>query len=128
MLRAGARAFIYIQYVPAEPGTEDLVPTLEQRDLVIRSMQEFNRKYPAFFIGIPGDMEIFDGCLAAGRGFIHVNPYGDLEPCPLRKHSNLTSSKRYVRTTGLFMPMADVYSGYKPGGSKGCYKGDKQFF
>jgi len=83
MIGAGARAFIYIQYVPAEPGTEDLVPTPEQRELVIRSMQEFNRKYPAFFIGIPGDMEMFGGCLAAGRGFVHVNPYGDLEPCPL---------------------------------------------
>jgi MoaA/NifB/PqqE/SkfB family radical SAM enzyme len=83
MIGAGVRAFIFIQYVPAEPGTEDLVPTPEQRRLLIASMDEFNRKYPAFFIGIPGDMEMFDGCLAAGRGFIHVNPYGDLEPCPV---------------------------------------------
>lgn len=83
MIGAGARAFIYIQYVPTGPGTEDLVPTGEQRERVIRSMKEFNRKYPAFFIGIPGDMEMFGGCLAAGRGFIHVSPYGDLEPCPI---------------------------------------------
>lgn len=83
MIGAGARAFIYIQYVPAEPGTEDLVPTREQRELLIRKMALFNRDYPAFFIGIPGDMEVFGGCLAAGRGFIHVNPIGDLEPCPL---------------------------------------------
>ena len=83
MLHAGARAFIFIQYVPVKPGTEDLVPTAEQRELLKRSMYEFNRKYPAFFIGIPGDMELFGGCLAAGRGFIHVSPYGDLEPCPI---------------------------------------------
>lgn len=83
MIDAGARAFIFIQYVPAEPGTDDLVPTPEQRRLLIACMDEFNRKYPAFFIGIPGDMEMFDGCLAAGRGFVHVNPYGDLEPCPI---------------------------------------------
>ncbi len=83
MIGAGARAFIFIQYVPAEPGTEDLVPTPDQRRLLIASIEEFNRKYPAFFIGIPGDMEMFGGCLAAGRGFVHVNPYGDLEPCPL---------------------------------------------
>jgi len=83
MIATGVRAFIFIQYVPTEPGTEDLVPTQEQRELVIRSMLEFNRKYPAFFIGIPGDMERFGGCLAAGRGFVHVNPYGDLEPCPM---------------------------------------------
>lgn len=83
MIATGVRAFIFIQYVPTEPGTEDLVPTQEQRELLITSMAEFNRKYPAFFIGVPGDMEIFGGCLAAGRGFIHVNPYGDLEPCPM---------------------------------------------
>lgn len=83
MIATGARAFIYIQYVPTEPGTEDLVPTKEQRELLVSSMEEFNRKYPAFFIGIPGDMELFGGCLAAGRGFVHVNPYGDLEPCPI---------------------------------------------
>jgi len=83
MIATGARAFIFIQYVPAEPGTEDLVPTPEQRRLLIASIKEFNRKYPAFFIGIPGEMEMFGGCLAAGRGFVHVNPYGDLEPCPI---------------------------------------------
>jgi MoaA/NifB/PqqE/SkfB family radical SAM enzyme len=83
MISAGARAFIYIQYVPAEPGTEDLVPTREQREQVIRKMAEFNNNFPAFFIGIPGDMEVFGGCLAAGRGFIHVSPSGDLEPCPI---------------------------------------------
>lgn len=83
MIAVGVRAFIFIQYVPAETGTEDLVPTREQRELVIRSMKEFNRKYPAFFIGIPGEMELFGGCLAAGRGFVHVNPCGNLEPCPI---------------------------------------------
>lgn len=83
MIASGVRAFIFIQYVPAEPGTEDLVPTLEQRVLLMTSMKEFNQKYPAFFVGIPGEMELFGGCLAAGRGFVHVNPYGDLEPCPM---------------------------------------------
>jgi MoaA/NifB/PqqE/SkfB family radical SAM enzyme len=83
MIATGVRAFIYIQYVPAGPGTQDLVPTPEQQELVIRSMHAFNRNYPAFFIGVPGDMEEFGGCLAGGRGFIHVNPWGDLEPCPI---------------------------------------------
>jgi MoaA/NifB/PqqE/SkfB family radical SAM enzyme len=83
MIAMGARAFIFIQYVPTEPGTEDLVPTPEQRELMVRCMGEFNREYPAFFFGVPGNMELFEGCLAAGTGFIHVNPYGDLEPCPI---------------------------------------------
>jgi MoaA/NifB/PqqE/SkfB family radical SAM enzyme len=44
-------------------------------------MQEFTRKYPAIFIAIPGNVKKFGGCLAAGRGFVHVSPSGDLEPC-----------------------------------------------
>jgi MoaA/NifB/PqqE/SkfB family radical SAM enzyme len=96
MIAAGVRTFIFIQYVPAEPGTEDLLPSEEQRELVARMMKEFNRTYPAFFIGIPGEMELFGGCLAAGRGFIHVNPYGDLEPCPIVPVSDVN-----IRTTPL---------------------------
>jgi MoaA/NifB/PqqE/SkfB family radical SAM enzyme len=83
MIATGVRAFIFIQYVPAWPDTADLVPTPEERELVIRSMAEFNRKYPAFFASVPGEMEMFGGCLAAGRGFVHINAIGDLEPCPI---------------------------------------------
>jgi len=96
MIASGARTFIFIQYVPTKPGTEDLVPTKEQRELLSASIEEFNKKYPAFFIGIPGEMELFGGCLAAGRGFIHVNPYGDLEPCPIVPVSDVN-----IRTTSL---------------------------
>jgi MoaA/NifB/PqqE/SkfB family radical SAM enzyme len=83
MIAAGARAFIFIQFIPAAAGSEDLVLSPGQRELVIRKMEEFSRQYPAFFFGVPGDMELFGGCLAAGRGFIHVSSRGDLEPCPL---------------------------------------------
>jgi MoaA/NifB/PqqE/SkfB family radical SAM enzyme len=83
MVGSGVRAFIFIQYVPVVPGTDDLVPTAEERALLVSGMREFNRKYPAFFIGIPGEMEMFGGCLAGGRGFIHLSPCGDLEPCPI---------------------------------------------
>jgi len=83
MIAAGVRAFIYIQYVPAEAGTEDLIPSVSQRVLMTEKIHELNRSYPAFFAAIPGEMELFGGCLAAGRGFVHVNPCGDLEPCPI---------------------------------------------
>jgi MoaA/NifB/PqqE/SkfB family radical SAM enzyme len=28
------------------------------------------------------------GCLAAGRGFVHINAYGDVEPCPFSPYSD----------------------------------------
>jgi len=82
MIGTGARVFTYVEYVPMEPGTENLVLTWEQRKTLNTALRLFNRKFPALFIGFPGDEDIYGGCLAAGRGFVHVSPSGDLEPCP----------------------------------------------
>lgn len=92
MLKAGARAFVYVEYVPVEPGTEDRVLTTEQRSVLNARLADYIRKFPALFIGFPGEEDAYGGCLAAGRGFVHVSPAGDLEPCPAAPFSdtNLT--------------------------------------
>jgi MoaA/NifB/PqqE/SkfB family radical SAM enzyme len=64
------------------PGTENLVLTHEQKKTLQAVISVFSQKYAALFIGFPGDEETYGGCLAAGRGFVHVSPSGDLEPCP----------------------------------------------
>ncbi len=93
MLRAGVRVFTFVEYVPMAPGTEDLVLTGEQKETLQAILADHNRKFPALFIGFPGDEGIYGGCLAAGRGFVHVSPSGDLEPCPAAPYSdaNLTA-------------------------------------
>ena len=92
MLRAGARVFTYVEYVPMEAGTAGLVLTHEQKKTLQVVLADFNRKFPALFLGFPGDEDTYGGCLAAGRGFVHVSPSGDLEPCPAAPYSdaNLT--------------------------------------
>jgi MoaA/NifB/PqqE/SkfB family radical SAM enzyme len=82
MTGAGARVFTYVEYVPMEPGTEHLVLTHEQKKVLPAALADNNRRFPALFIGFPGDEETYGGCLAAGRGFVHISPSGDLEPCP----------------------------------------------
>ena len=89
MIDRGARAFIYVEYVPIEPGTEDLVLTDGQRSVLGARLSEYMEQLPALFIGFPGDEETFGGCLAAGRGFVHVSPSGDLEPCPAAPFSDV---------------------------------------
>ena len=93
MIDMGARVFTYVEYVPIEPGTETLVLSGAQREILNTVLEKFTGQYPALFIGFPGDEEVFGGCLAAGRGFVHVSPYGDLEPCPAAPYSdaNLTT-------------------------------------
>jgi MoaA/NifB/PqqE/SkfB family radical SAM enzyme len=93
MLEAGARVFAFVEYVPMEHGTTHLVLTHEQKKVLQIVLADFNRKFPALFIGFPGDENAYGGCLAAGRGFVHVSPSGDLEPCPAAPYSdaNLTT-------------------------------------
>ena len=88
MTGAGARVFTFVEYVPMEPGTESLVLTYEQKKVLQVVLTDFNRKFPALFIGFPGDEDEYGGCLAAGRGFVHVSPSGDLEPCPAAPYSD----------------------------------------
>ena len=82
MIGAGARVFTFVEYVPMAPGTDDLVLTHGQKKTLQAVLSDFNRKFPALFIGFPGDEDTYGGCLAAGRGFVHISPSGDLEPCP----------------------------------------------
>ncbi|TFG60831.1 MAG: radical SAM protein, partial [Spirochaetales bacterium] len=82
----GAAVLFLVEYVPVSPGTEHLVLTGEQK-------AELNR--PGRFDGcginvvcLPGDEEQYGGCLAAGRGFIHVADDGRLEACPFAPYSD----------------------------------------
>ncbi|WP_440951355.1 radical SAM/SPASM domain-containing protein [Methanosphaerula subterraneus] len=88
MMDAGVRAFVFVEYVPIESGTKNLVLTPDQRKRLTTTIQSFSEKFPALFIGFPGDEEVYGGCLAAGRGFVHISPSGDLEPCPAAPFSD----------------------------------------
>jgi MoaA/NifB/PqqE/SkfB family radical SAM enzyme len=92
MIESGARVFTFVEYVPMAPGTGNLVLTYEQKVTLQAVLTDYNRKFPALFIGFPGDEATYGGCLAAGRGFVHVSPSGNLEPCPAAPFSdaNLT--------------------------------------
>jgi MoaA/NifB/PqqE/SkfB family radical SAM enzyme len=88
MTGAGVRVFTFVEYVPMAPGTENLVLTHEQKKTLQAVLADYNRKFPALFIGFPGDEDTYGGCLAAGRGFVHVSPSGGLEPCPAVPYSD----------------------------------------
>lgn len=90
LVAAGCRLFFFIDYVPVEGGTDALALTPGQRDRekeVIRSLRE---RFDALFVGFPTGEEEFGGCLAAGRGFVHVSPEGRLEPCPFSPFSDVS--------------------------------------
>jgi len=88
LIRAGTKLVLLLEYVSVEPGTEDWILTDEQRSTLAQKTERFRTQFPAIFIEIPGDEEQYGGCLAAGRGFVHVSPDGDLEPCPVSPYSD----------------------------------------
>jgi MoaA/NifB/PqqE/SkfB family radical SAM enzyme len=88
-VEAGCRLFIYMEYTPIREGTEDWVITDEQREEMKEIVAGFRRTFPAVFIAVPWDEEAQGGCLASGRGFVHINAAGDLEPCPFAPYSDV---------------------------------------
>ena len=84
----GCRFFLFLEYTPTQEGTEDWVLTSDQRSQVRDMMQKYRKKYPSLFIAVPWDEDDVGGCLSAGRGFVHINAVGDLEPCPFAPFSD----------------------------------------
>lgn len=78
----GSRLFFFLDYVPVQKGTEDLVPTDAQRTKVARTIAAFRSELPGLFVAFPSDEKRLGGCWGAGRGFVHISPEGRVEPCP----------------------------------------------
>jgi MoaA/NifB/PqqE/SkfB family radical SAM enzyme len=97
LMDQGCKVCFYVEYVPVQEDTLHLVLTDEQRVQIPVLMARFREEYPAIFIAFPGDEEAFGGCLAAGRGFIHVSPEGDLEPCPFAPYSDTNLQNRSLQ-------------------------------
>ncbi|HTY51859.1 MAG TPA: radical SAM protein [Methanomicrobiales archaeon] len=93
MIDTGSRVFAFVEYVPVQEGTGGLVLSGDQRAGLVRCLRAYPAKYPALFLGFPGDEEAFGGCLSSGRGFVHVSASGDLEPCPAAPFSDSDLTK-----------------------------------
>lgn len=86
----GVKAVIYVQYVPVDPETEYLALGIEMRAILVERLESLRKKNKAVFIDFSGDEEKLGGCLAAGRGFIHISQSGAVEPCPASPYSDVS--------------------------------------
>ncbi len=87
-IQRGCVLFILVEYVPIQPGSEPLLLSKPQKQRLNTFAEQSMRKHPILCIPFPGDEEPYGGCLAAGRGFIHINANGDIEPCPFAPFSD----------------------------------------
>lgn len=109
----GCKLIIYVEYVPTEPGTEYLAfgeQDLEKMEAVQAHQRE--RYHDVIIISFPGDEQHMGGCLAAGRGFFHIGPDGNAEPCPFSPFSDSNVINLGVRgalQSPLFRKLRDVH-------------------
>lgn len=91
LYRQGCRLVFFIEYVPVAPGTEHLAPDDAERLLIEQAQDELRARFDGMvFLSFPGDEKYMGGCLAAGRGFFHINAYGAAEPCPFSPYSDMS--------------------------------------
>jgi MoaA/NifB/PqqE/SkfB family radical SAM enzyme len=79
----------FIEFVPVD-GNANLAPSDEERELLMEEIADLREKHPEMlFMSFPGDEKSTGGCLAAGRGFFHINYHGGAEPCPASPYSDI---------------------------------------
>ena len=92
-------------YVPVNPETAGIAPNDDDRAYMTKRLAHLREQYPELvLISFPGDEKTFGGCLAAGRGFFHINAYGGAKPCPFSAYSD-TSLKEVSLAQALESPL-----------------------
>lgn len=89
LAQSGCHLVFFVEYVPVTIETVDWAFQNEDRERFSRRLQALRtREERMVFVSFPGDEDQSQGCLAAGRGFFHINPEGRAEPCPFSPHSD----------------------------------------
>jgi MoaA/NifB/PqqE/SkfB family radical SAM enzyme len=93
----GCKLVIYVEYVPVTKDSEYLTLSDDDRDFLLDEVNRVrNEHQDMVFVSFPGDEKGSGGCIAAGRGFFHINSHGGAEPCPFSPYSDVN-----VRDTSL---------------------------
>ena len=107
----GCKVIFFIEYVPVNEDTIDLAPGDDERELLLNELEHLRSEYDdMIFLSFPGDEKESGGCLAAGRGFFHINSHGGAEPCPASPYSDINvrdSSLLEALDSKLFKSLRD---------------------
>ncbi len=102
----GCQVVIFVEYVAVTESAGETEPDSGDRARLLARQDQLRHLFDTMiFVAFPGDEEALGGCLAAGRGFIHINPAGGAEPCPFSPFSDMslkTCSLREALASPLF--------------------------
>lgn len=107
----GCKVVIFVEYVPVTDESQDLAPTDSEREYLQNEITRLRATHPEMvYISFPGDEKSSGGCVAAGRGFFHINSHGGAEPCPFSPFSDMNvrdSSLKEAMDSSLFRKLRD---------------------
>ncbi len=105
----GCKAVIFVEFVPVTDESRDLAPEDKEREFLKAEIDRLRKESPQMvYISFPGDEKSSGGCVAAGRGFFHINSHGGAEPCPFSPYSDINvknTSLREAMHSPLFMAL-----------------------
>lgn len=96
LVEKGVDVLFHVEYVPQGDTDEAISLDAVQKAFLAERAGLLQNKHRALVVAFPGDETEYGGCLAAGRGFLHVSADGNLTPCPFTSVSDTN-----VRTAGL---------------------------
>lgn len=109
MSEKGCKAVIFVEFVPVDEDSEHLAPGDEDREYLKAEIMRLREEHPEMvFVSFPGDEKNSGGCIAAGRGFFHINSQGGAEPCPFSPYSDINvkeTSLREAMKSKLFLEL-----------------------
>jgi len=86
--KLGCGAVFFVEYVPVESSTERLILSDAETEWLNEQIANFKAEFLDMSVfAFPGDEKYMGGCLAAGRGFFHISPFGSAEACPFSPYS-----------------------------------------
>ena len=85
----GCKIVFFIEYVPTEANTQHLALDNNGIAKMETNLEKLRMTYDnIIFLSFPGDEKAMGGCLAAGRGFLHIIPDGKADACPFSPYSD----------------------------------------
>ena len=94
----GCKLVIFVEFVPVTEESKELAPGDEEREYLRAEIARRRSEHPEMvYISFPGDEKSSGGCVAAGRGFFHINSHGGAEPCPFSPYSDVNVKNGSLR-------------------------------
>lgn len=107
----GCKAVIFVEFVPVTEESKELAPGDAEREALQGEIVRLRKTHPEMvYISFPGDEKTSGGCVAAGRGFFHINSHGGAEPCPFSPYSDINvrdTSLKEAMNSRLFRELRD---------------------